>query len=240
MDYEKAYKDLTKKIKDALADQEVSDADFGVVIGQIAPELAESEDERIRKQLLWLCNEWEMHPEHQTTPADEDNIRKIRDWLEKQKEQKPAEWSEEDEGMLDIIVKIFENNHADSVFGTGPNGSILGDAVGTTRIIRWLKSLRPQSNQQTLSEKELVCLKRILDFLRKEHNRYNGEDFTNEIAVLEWMVTHPTTVFSANHWKPTSEQMYLLNWLTLGLGDGPVAEKARKVMESLYEDLKKL
>lgn len=100
-----------------------------------------------------------------------------------------------------------------------------------------LKSLRPQSKQDvlpSLSEKEIICLKRALDYLRKEHNRYGGEDFTNEIAVLEWFITHPILV-SDTHWKPSEEQMRALqvvvdeHWDVDG-----------DALYSLYTDLKEL
>ena len=58
------------------------------IVHYIFPELRESEDEEIRQQLLWLCGQWEHNPEGRTIPADISNIRKIRNWLEKQKEQK--------------------------------------------------------------------------------------------------------------------------------------------------------
>ena len=42
-------------------------------------------------------------------------------------------------------------------------------------------------------------------------------------------------------WKPSDEQLYFLNWLaTIVLTDGEVDKKASEVLESLYQDLKKL
>lgn len=93
------------------------------------------------------------------------------------------------------------------------------------------------THNPTLSDKEVICLKRTLDFLRKEHGRYGGEDFTNEIPVLEWMITHPTMVLSTHypHWKPSEEQMEaLFNNAQLG------GLETRASLSSLYNDLKKL
>ena len=50
----------------------------------------------------------------------------MRDWLEKQKEQKPAEWSEEDEKYLNRVINLWVND-----FGEDSD------------TVKWLKSLRP-------------------------------------------------------------------------------------------------
>ena len=128
---------------------------------------------------MWLIEQME---KFQTEAAKEEcyfdfhQTERAIAWLEKQKEQMPVEWSEEDEKHIAVIATQLEAYQPDRTLRNP-----------LQKHIDWLKSLRPQS-----------------------------------------------------HWKPTSEQMYLLNWLTIGLGDGPVADKARKVMESLYNDLKKL
>ena len=164
-----------------------------VKIIDIFPELAESEDERIRKDIKKIIPDW-WRRLGDVTPGFSTEEEMLA-WLEKQKEgnlvekkyiqeafnkgmqagmmQKPAEWSEEDDFQRrEAIEAVMETDYSDA---------------RKADVITWLKSIHPE-----------------------------------------------------NRWKPTSEQMYLLNWLTLGLGDGPVADKARKVMESLYNGLKKL
>lgn len=77
------------------------------VIKVLIPELEESEDERIRKELIELISC--MHD------ADPRKKRWIA-WLEKQGEQKPAEWSEEDKGnLLDVKCIIDEIWHDQDV-----------------------------------------------------------------------------------------------------------------------------
>ena len=83
---------------------------------EIFPELKESEDEKIKKDLIQWINEfpdtiWRGHYK-----------KDVIDWLEKQGEQKPA-WGEEDEKMVkDIIAAI------DSLYYHG--------------MVNWLKSLK--------------------------------------------------------------------------------------------------
>jgi beta-glucosidase/6-phospho-beta-glucosidase/beta-galactosidase len=83
---------------------------------EIFPELKESEDEKIRKDLIQWIDEfpdtiWRGHYK-----------KEILAWFKKQGEQKPA-WSEEDEKMVkDIIAAI--------------------DALYYHGMVKWLKSLK--------------------------------------------------------------------------------------------------
>lgn len=83
---------------------------------EIFPELKESEDEKIRKDLIQWIDEfpdtiWRGHYK-----------KDVIDWLEKQGEQKPT-WGEDDEKMVkDIIAAI------DSLYYHG--------------MVNWLKSLK--------------------------------------------------------------------------------------------------
>lgn len=143
-------------------------------------------------------------------PIDSDEYKKIDEitsdvlkLLDYPIKQKPIEWSEEDEKML---VQVFESiRYADDHY------EFDGKEVSSVDVKAWLlKSLRPQPKERvlpSLSEKEIVCLKRTLDYLREEHCRYGGRDFTNEIAVLEYLITHPTLVHSSRpHWKPSEQE----------------------------------
>lgn len=104
------------------------------------PELKESEDERIREELLAVINDLVL-PDKQKA--------RFNAWLEKQKEQKPAEWSEEDELMRLAVIQTLES------FG----------GRGTTAMqIDWLKSLKPQPKQEWSEEDERMlsrCIKSV-------------------------------------------------------------------------------
>ena len=88
----------------------------------------------------------------------------------------------EDERIRKHLIKHFGNKSKEDWNG-----------VPVKSILAWLEK-QGEQKFPSLSEKEIVCLKRILDFLREEHNSYTGKDFTNEIAVLEWLITHPVLI----------------------------------------------
>lgn len=101
------------------------------------PELRGSEDEKIRQQLLWLCKEWEHNPDRRTIPADIDNIKQIRRYLERQKEQKPIKWNEEDENIRKQLINI-----CDEWLGGGYSARLcLND-------VKWLKNLLEKQKEQ--------------------------------------------------------------------------------------------
>jgi len=80
----------------------------------LIPELAECEDERIRKDLIGGLM-WQRdnigrlgpHDDNLILPGFCENVGKHLAYLEKQKEQKPAEWSEEDENALEYIHELI-------------------------------------------------------------------------------------------------------------------------------------
>ena len=172
MGYEKKYNDLVNDLKE-LWNGHTNDSQLLGELAEICPELRESEDERIRRTLVEYFG-----PQVQLDFVRGVPIQKIRDWLEKQKEKKPAEptgklsreeylyqllidqlitysdyeyltgkkpaeWSEEDEKMRNLIVAIFEVNHPDGFFKANELGTTDMRGVHTEEIISWLKSLRP-------------------------------------------------------------------------------------------------
>lgn len=290
MDYEKAYKEALERAQRILCNLPEGSTTIRD-IESIFPELAESEDERIRKVIRQLL--LGMREEIFTT-QDEivtkvkvlaylekqkrknasiveiltraglkpykdgnkwcilagDNIQEgicgfgdtveealyqfLIDVLNEQKKMRPAGWSEEDDKYRNGIIRNLEYLI---------NMTSVGCVTRELRQrIEWLKSLRPQPKQPNLSDKEIVCLKRTLDYLRKEHNRYGGSDtdFTNEIAVLEWLITHPVLVYSSQpRWKPSEEQMEALD-KAIPVCMGVAGREEVAPLESLYNQLKKL
>lgn len=120
-------------------------------IEYVFPELKESEDERIRKELIGLVKEIKAQP-----------LKRLEDydayiaWLEKQK---PAEWSEEDEDMLILIEGAF-SDYLDYV---QEDKSLTKHQTIATKdrlcwCCTWLKSLRPRK-QWKPSEEQMEALK---------------------------------------------------------------------------------
>lgn len=99
-----------------------------VVLEETYPELKESEDEKIRKFIIDCIDELRR--------ANADNAKfngrcsEAIAYLEKQKEQQPAEWSEEDELEHDYLCKLLRETW-DKV----DKGSCVDDAI------TWLENL---------------------------------------------------------------------------------------------------
>ena len=114
------------------------------LIGLIFPELKESEDERIRKALVEMVHDttgdslWIDYNVHK-----EDAI----DWLEKQGEQKPAAWSEEDE----ILLKLSLENLTELKDRFGEYYGRVGSCID------WLKSLKDKYTWKP-SDEQMVTL----------------------------------------------------------------------------------
>ena len=183
MDYEKAYKEALERAKSMMALP-----DDKATMKYIFPELAESEDERIRKWLLGICKNMAhacrldlaidtedaelkkelanyeasiLYLEKQKVNTDGDFARGYdcgyecclnshgAEWFEKQKEQKSAEWSEEDEKKLEDVLYWFE------IF-CHKNQS----KPEMQESLNWLKSLRPQPHWKP-SEEQMDELEKV-------------------------------------------------------------------------------
>lgn len=129
-DDEKKYKEALERIKEYYnMGGQPSRADLECIF----PELRESEDERIRRTLVEYFS-----PKVQLDLVRGVPIQKIRDWLENQKEQKPAEWSEEDNKKIHFLSRLIEIQVNNGEYCFGGNGM-----VSKQEAIEMLKSLRP-------------------------------------------------------------------------------------------------
>lgn len=90
-------------------------------------------------------------------------------WLEKQKGNIggiSANWSEEDEKMLDsICISINEESIAHGLRSRGDSYSIEDLTTIRSKQINWLKSLRPQSRWKPSDEQIKVCKEVYADLL---------------------------------------------------------------------------
>jgi len=154
-------------------------------MGIVFPELKESEDERMMREFNdWLCEEIEWRTNDLRDEKDRRTLNmlcyvltKVKDWLEKQKEQKPhrvavdtceaidkvrefdeqmekekkpAEWSEEDERFVRDTIAAVE--------------AFYSEGCGQEELVSWLKSLRPQPHWKP-SEEQMDALKDALEVM---------------------------------------------------------------------------
>lgn len=144
----------------------------------------------------------------------------LRDLARKQVECKPAEWSEEDEKILERFLGWLQ--------GT----------IGEKTYSSWLKSLRERFNlqpKQEWSEEDKKLLDLWLDVIDRNDWRMDenfckaSREFINRLKFLRLQP----------HWKPSEKQMrYLLAVINNPNNGG--AESCHLTLESLYNDLKKL
>lgn len=138
----KAYDEAINKIMDYRKGNTKMYSDVNKAIDYLFPELAVSEDERIRKGAITSIKRFIEYTEEEDCAPDIKymlikNAEKQIAWLEKQGEQKPAEWSKEDERNFDIIYGIIYNSC---------------NAEDASRLIAWLKSLKDRDYQGKVDE----------------------------------------------------------------------------------------
>ena len=216
MDYEKAYKSLVDELRQAKNDERKGYT-FGSVIDVIVPELAESKDEKIRKGLL------EIFKNSQNGHWGGMEITDIVAYLEKQKEQKPAEWSEEDEiGLVDALDcvekarKVAQNE---------------GDMGNCWYAEKWLKSLKDRVLPQTKnewSEEDNKMLATLLSMVNYASDHYQHDDKVTDVKA--WLIN---AIHIKQRWTKDDE-CHLLNCLLL------VRDALRQdhIKDRFYDDYK--
>lgn len=140
-------------------------------------------------------------------------------------QQKPAEWSEEDELMRTVVIQTLET------FG----------GRGTTGMqIAWLKSLRPQHHKEIYQAAKRDLTIKFMNYL--DENRPAGkmslsngecEDIDKAFKENDWAKIIRYIEKYQPHWKPSEEQMCALKRYS------PVHHPDVHLV-SLYDDLKKL
>ena len=226
MDYAKRYNEAlerAKKLRDGFDGYTANVA----IIEQIFPELKESEDERVRKKIIEIIR-MVSGPDCDVYLSEKGQAECLA-WLEKQKEQKPAEWSEEDQLNLNWVIAIL-------------NGEPCDLDIQVESLIYWLKSLRPQPREEIYKAAIHDLAIRFMNYL--DENRAEGKmglsnsecvDINKAFAEKDWGKIIRYANKYQPHWKPSEEQMAaLLNTLLPGRGIDC------DVISSLYDDLMKL
>ena len=154
MDFEKKYKEALERARKDLQACGTTECEAYKQIIRYFPELAESEDERMIKAITHIL--YENYTDAAVIKGVE--IAEIITWLEEQKskvvefdhlkEQKPAEWSEEDEKMRTLCGASLAYRYNDCGITKGEYDE----------AIWWLKSLRPQPHWRP-SEEQMEALK---------------------------------------------------------------------------------
>lgn len=141
----KAYDEALEKVKPLYERAKKDDSPIWATYEHLFPQLAESEDERIRRDIIHYIL-------YKADGVSEEQEHSWIAYLEKQKEQKPAEWSEEDEAILSEIISFFRD-------GTVKLQHDL------TLYANWLEnrliSLRPQPHWKP-SEEQMKAIENVI------------------------------------------------------------------------------
>lgn len=109
-------------------------------------------------------------------------------------EQKPAEWSEEDEKMINYIDCILDENEESTKDSDGMTNTMRQQCLNDISEARkWLKSLRPQPKQQWNKDDEEM---RNLIVAIFEVNHPNGFFKANELGTTDMRGVHTEEIIS--------------------------------------------
>ena len=136
MNTEEKAKAYDKAVKEASIAYKDEDRHLRATLERVFPELKESEDERMRKEIIQTLKRYAKCVEdgHDAPSAKDFVIREVESqitWLEKQSERKPA-WSEEDEKISQWIISDIEK-----LFSLDKKSPIISNIE-----IDWLKSIK--------------------------------------------------------------------------------------------------
>ena len=174
--------------------------------GKIIVEKQESDDEKIRKELIDFI-QWA--EDRGRTRHDYHQAKRPAVWiayLKKQKEQRPAEWNEQDKKMRDAILQDLANIKA------------AYPKVNIQEEFDWLKSLRPQQKYEwsEANEKDLIQLieNGVTEAICKKGFNFHFED-----EYAKELVEYIKTFNARPHWKPSEEQINALAKAIITLGE---------------------
>lgn len=192
-------------------------------VDEIFPELFESEDERISKELIEYIKDQQSSfisaPDCRDKYEEEENNKYNSwiAWLEKRGEQKPVEWSEQDERKCNNIIALVEGK------------AIMRKAI--KGLVNWLKSLRPQPKQSLDEDTQ-----QWIDTIIKDYEDLYDADKDHR-ATIQAKINILKSLRPQSQWKPSEEQMIAINTAINIIGKGTL--NGKQLIE-LQEQLKKL
>lgn len=203
-----------EKLEEAKRLYETANADQKYVLERLFPELRESEDERIRKELISFLK----------SPFVNENItdEKVTPWiawLEKQKERSPL--SKDEEYTLARIIEYLEDNDCPSEWK-----DLLHDVY----------ALPYQKEQKPWSEEDKSFYNYLLGELNASLIDYSGASLEDMTKAIDWFKSLKNRVKPKQEWKPSDLQIKALKEVC----DGHWEPDGLDPLYTLWEQLSKL
>jgi hypothetical protein len=188
------------------------------------PELKESKDERIMKELIKFFRMGAKYNSSTNGIPDKDIIA----WLEKQNKQKPA-WSEDDEGICRAIINDIANDKSMCTFD-------ISKGICDEQI-NWLKSLKERvaceancTTAKEWSKEDEIWIDRAC-MLLDELNHLSTLTLAKIPSNVNDIISHLKSIKDRYTWKPSNMELEVLRL---------AAEKDGTCLMGLYKQLKKL
>lgn len=224
------------------------------------PELRESEDERVRNGLIGeiefiIPHEDETDSEGLILPSYRARIDKYRTYLEKQKDQKPAEQDYDNRIQYDSVksgIEAFASTYSFNIESklfpqlTKEQQQIWREEIEQAAIaggesgVELSRDNRYKENRMIeWSEEDEKCIKDIivcLEYLKKEdtERRWNG-DHNVHPERYSVMINKLKSLRPRPHWKPSEEQIGILGKVFAGC---QLKDSERDSMVDLFYHLK--
>lgn len=224
--FEKEYKDALERAKKTPLKTRTlsSEAKLAVrlALEYVFPALKESDDERIRTFLIDYFTSYKFG--NVQTKLNGVKIDDIIAYLEKHKEQNPAEWSEEDEEMLNRIIDTYRRFP-----------QLTTETFSRRQELGWLRLIKNRvvhpKAVPDFSEEDNNMLYDVIDSLIRYKSKVPSEKIDKQILWLKFLRPQP-------HWKPSEEQMEALERCADYLDESDNEDAA--IINSIINDLKKL
>ena len=220
-DWEKKYKEALEKFRKDLGKHELVGVNRAY-LEDIFPELAESEDEKIRKDIIYYLT---INRNQMTPNQDWDCENRWIPWLEKQCGQTSITHK------YNVGATIYYNSFGTiksmvvaNVVDTGDGNPMYEDADGSSVFEKDLVEQKPNwsDEDEAMKENIITSLEGFRDAIASD----------SLVALYNKRIDWLNSLRPQSHWKPSEEQMKeLFNMLHRG---------NTVVLNSLYEDLKAL
>jgi hypothetical protein len=126
--------DYKEKLEEAKRLYESANADQKYVLESLFPELAGSEDEQIRKELIGFLR---------NNPSGNYTCEEMATWLEKQGEQKPIEWDADDDDKFFFLKARLKDYEDCIIYDEEISEWQKSNVRETTKeFLKWLDSIK--------------------------------------------------------------------------------------------------